>query len=126
MPNPDSSVHEPPATAVLHLFHGTDMVSAMDLLNNGLNRMKAASFNGGGKFWATAVPDDADLFAQANPAGGPPARFEFALPLDLLQSFIHAKPPLAYQHSASVIEFLPTSFTALNAALIGKNVHVFG
>lgn len=62
--------------ALIPLYHGTDVLSANDILLNGLDAAKAASYNGGGEFWASADIRVADWFARTNPSGGK-RRFSF-------------------------------------------------
>jgi hypothetical protein len=106
----------------LRLHHGTDEDSANDILNNGLDRAKAASQNVTGEFWATANPADADTFAQVNPAGGIPARYSFDLPLSVLGALLSANPPQAYQHGTDWYEFLPGSYPTLNRHMAARQV----
>jgi hypothetical protein len=100
--------------AVLCLHHGTDLDSANDLLANGLDSAKAAAYNVSGEFWATTNPQTANTFAQVNPAGGPPARFDFDIPVDVLQTLLAETPPVAYPHGTDWFEFLPACFADIN------------
>lgn len=102
------------------LYHGTDMRSANDIAALGLDQAKAAKYNGSGEFWATTDPDEADLFAQVNPANGVPARLEFELPLAVLQNLLVAGT--VYIHSNAAHEFLPRSFAVLNGHMSDKQV----
>jgi hypothetical protein len=108
-PEPDGG-----APGVVRLCHGTDLASANDIANHGLDQQQAAACNGSGEFWATTDPDAADWFAQANPNSPPAARLEFDLPDGVLQALLGSLPPAAYQHGADNYEFLPASFPALN------------
>src|SRR5215207_2636302 len=104
-------------SAVLRLHHGTDEASANALLLHGVDQTQAAAFNLSGEFWATTSSADADAFAQVNPAGGPPARLSFDIPLWALQALLSSSPPRAYQHTTSGVdwyEFLPSGFPLLN------------
>ena len=109
-------------SAVLRLHHGTDLASANDLLNNGVDAGKAAAFNVSGEFWTTTDVAVADTFAQVNPAGGTPARLEFDLPMPVLTALLPTTPPQAYQHGSDAYEFLPTAFASLNAHLANRQV----
>src|SRR5438067_11830302 len=94
----------------VRFHHGTDAGSANDILSAGLDAIKAAGYNGSGEFWATADHALAEVFAQVNPAGGPPACFEFDLPRAVLQSLLTQLPVVVYQHGSDTWEFLPGSF----------------
>jgi hypothetical protein len=90
--------NQPPAAESLlagfiRLHHGTDLLSATDILNNGLSRVQAANRNVTGEFWAATDPADAETFAQVNPAGGIPARFTFDLEETVLAGLLAAAPP---------------------------------
>src|SRR5260370_3337196 len=98
----------------IRLHHGTDLASANDIMNNGLDQARAAAFNASGEFWATTDLATANTFAQVNPANGAPARFDFNLPPQVLAAFLGASPPRAYQHGSDVYEFLPAAFPMLN------------
>lgn len=107
----------------LRLYHGTDVASARDLVLNGVDATHAAVYNGSGEFWACTVRADADIFAQVNPAGGPPARFEFDLPEQVLQGLLNEYPTVVYQHGATVYECLPSSFAVLNLHMMNRQAH---
>ena len=98
----------------IRLFHGTDLASASDIIANGLNVQKASQFNGSGEFWATTDREYADVFAQANPAGGTPARLEFEVPQSVLSALMNAKPPELFQDGRDSYEFTPASIPTLN------------
>ena len=110
------------APGVIRLHHGTDEQSAIDILNHGLSRANAAAHNVTGEFWATTEDADAETFAQANPAGGTPARYSFDLPLDLLDELLNSQPPRAYQHGPDWFEFLPSSYAELNQHMTNREV----
>lgn len=63
-----------------HLFHGTDIESANNIVENGLSRSAARSLGGDGTFYTTTDRGTAELFAQANAAGGEPAVVGIHLP----------------------------------------------
>jgi hypothetical protein len=102
----------PPPTGFVRLYHGTDLASALDIVNNGVNRAKAAGWNASGEFWATVKPDDADLFALTAP--GTPARVEFDFPEAVLALMADDSPPRAVWQDDQNVEFLPASFGELN------------
>jgi hypothetical protein len=55
------------------LFHGTDVESAQDIVQNGLNHGAADQFGGDGLFYTSTDRANAEAFAKGNPAGGEPA-----------------------------------------------------
>lgn len=112
----------PSAEEPVRLHHGTDVASATDILNGGLDPAKAAAFNVSGEFWATTDVAGADTFAQVNPAAGVPARFDFNLPRRVLAALLSSVPPMAYQHGADNYEFLPASFPDLNRYMANRLV----
>jgi hypothetical protein len=107
---------------LIRLHHGTDITSAEEVQDRGLDATAARAFGGGGEFWATTDLATADLFAQANPAGGPPARLDFALPAHVLMALLSANPPLAYQHGDDTYEFCPDSYPTLNQSMTNRQV----
>src|SRR5262245_57824700 len=111
---------ESPVT--LRLYHGTDTASANDLLSTGLDSTKAATYNVSGAFWATTDPGAADTFARVNPAGGPPARFDFDIPVSVLQAILAQRPRVAYPHGVDVFEFLPSCFPEMNQHMTNQQV----
>jgi hypothetical protein len=116
---------EEPSEPTIRLHHGTDEDSANDLLLHGVQQAPAALFNVSGEFWATSSAADAETFAQANPAGGVPARFSFDLPLWVLQALLNVTLPRAYQTTDSGVdwyEFLPSSFPLLNQHMANRQV----
>ena len=102
------------------LYHGTDMQSARDIMLHGLDQASAAKYNGSGEFWATTDPDEADLFAQVNPACGAPARFEFEIPAAILQNLLAVGA--LFIHSTTTHEFLPMGFAELNVHMSNRQV----
>jgi hypothetical protein len=112
----------PPAPDHIRLHHGSDVVSANNILNNGLSLALALQAGGTGEFWATIHAADADTFAQVNPAGGVPARYSFDLPRRVLAALLASVPPRAYQHGADWYEFLPGSYALLNQHMTARQV----
>src|SRR5262245_65774885 len=88
----------------VHLYHGTDLDSANQILALGLVAALAARYNGGGEFWVTTNPGTADYFANSNPAGGQPVRLEFDLSEQALQWLLSQDPPVATQHNVEDID----------------------
>jgi hypothetical protein len=80
--------------------------------------------NGGGEFWATTDPRIAELFAQVNPAAGPPAIVAFDLPEIALRQMTSARPPAVQDYPPDAYEFLPASFPPLNAVAVNRQVSV--
>jgi hypothetical protein len=108
------------STVILH--HGTDEASANSLLAHGVSAALAARYNAQGEFWASTSVAHADIFAQTNPAGGPPARFEFELPEDVLHRLLNDRPIVVNFLAPCHYEFLPGSFEILNQCIINKRV----
>jgi hypothetical protein len=106
----------------IRLYHGTDLASAEEIRDHGLDAAAARAFGGGGEFWATTDRATADLFAQANPAGGPPARLDFVVTAHVLRALLSANPPLVYQHGDDTYEFCPGSYPTLNQAMANRQV----
>ena len=113
---------EDSAAGLIRLHHGTDLLSATDILNNGLSRARAASQNVTGEFWATTDAADADTFAQVNPAGGIPSRYSFDVEEAVLAGLLAANPPRANQHGPDWYEFLPASYPLLNQHMVNRQV----
>jgi hypothetical protein len=110
------------AAGFIRFHHGTDLLSARDLMNNGLSRAQAASWNVSGEFWATTDVQDADTFAQVNPAGATPARYSFDLEATVLAALLGAHPSQAYRHGPDWFEFLPASFPVVNQHAVNRQV----
>src|SRR5437763_828508 len=102
-PEPSQPANKP--QGFVRLCHGTDLGSASDMSSTGLDPAKAAVFNATGEFWATTDRALADMFAQVNPAGGTPARFDFDVPAHVLGTLLGSNPPRAYQHGNDTYEF---------------------
>jgi hypothetical protein len=86
------SAHQP------RFHHGTDLTSANDLLQNGVNQQHAAAWNGSGEFWATSDHHRAHWFALSHPSSPPAACFEFDLPESVLVMILQMNPPGGIQH----------------------------
>jgi hypothetical protein len=71
------------------LFHGTDLASATDIVNNGLNFAEAVARGGGDVFWATSEQGVANVFANANAAvaEGEPAVVSTSIPQSLINAW---------------------------------------
>jgi hypothetical protein len=95
----------------LTLFHGTDALSAANIVAKGLNVSRAAEVGGGDIFWTTTVLKDAKIFAGVNPAMGVPATVQMQLSAPLVQS-LQAKGYLEIQ--GSVHKFSAEAWKILN------------
>jgi hypothetical protein len=112
-----ASAQQPEGVApeqLIRFHHGTDLASANDLLQNGVNQQHAAAWNGTGEFWATTDHRRAEWFALSHPNSPPAACFEFDLPESALTAILHLKPPAARRHGTDDYEFLPASHALLN------------
>src|SRR6266849_4911037 len=106
----------------LTLYHGTAKASADDILKYGLDASKARRYNAGGEFWATTDQLTAEIFAQANPAGGTPAYLVFEVEDTVLKLLLAQNPVVSEFYSPNAYQFLPSSFDFLNRAMIKKHV----
>src|SRR5258707_1146961 len=84
--------------AIIHFHHGTDEISANDLLQNGVSSQQASVWNGSGEFWATVDHRRAEWFALSHPNSPPAACFEFELPESELLAILQTNPPGAIRH----------------------------
>jgi hypothetical protein len=107
---------------LIRFHHGTDLASAHQILAHGLDAAMAANYNSSGEFWATTDPIIADWFALTNPANGPPARLEFALPEQTVQDLLAQNPAVVHRHSPQTYEFLPASFGVVNQRMTNQQV----
>ncbi|HEV2949984.1 MAG TPA: hypothetical protein VGX70_21585 [Gemmataceae bacterium] len=109
------SAHQPEEeTSLIRFHHGTDLTSANDLLQNGVNQQHAAAWNGSGEFWATSDHHRAHWFALSHPSSPPAACFEFDLPESVLVMILQMNPPGGIQHGPNDFEFLLASHALLN------------
>src|SRR5437762_2038465 len=107
---------------LVRLHHGTNLTSANELLQNGVDQKRAAASNGSGEFWVTVNHENAEWFARSNPASPPAACFEFDLEDQVIQSCLLMTPPGVVKHPGGDLEFLPSSFQLLNAAMSNRQV----
>jgi hypothetical protein len=107
---------------VIRLYHGTDLASANDLLQNGVSQSRAAAWNGSGEFWATSDRGRAELFALSHPDSPPAACFEFDLAEPVLTAMVRTSPPTVIRHGDGDYEFLPASFAVLNQNMANRQV----
>jgi hypothetical protein len=107
---------------VVCLYHGTDIASAEEIRDYGVDAGGAAAFNVSGEFWASINRTTADIFAQVNPAAGVPARLDFDLPEWILTILMPAHPPGVYRHGTEEFEFLPSSYPLLNQHMTNRRV----
>jgi len=109
--------------STITLYHGTDVDGARDLLTTGVLASSAARYNVSGEFWASTSSMVADFFAASNPAGGPPARFEFEVDETVLQDLIARQLVICHlQPDWTDYEFLPGCFGTLNSQMGNKRV----
>jgi hypothetical protein len=104
------------------LYHGTDLLSADDLLQHGVDAPHAAAWSGSGEFWATTDPGRADWFARSHPNSPPGARFEFDRPELAFRAILALHPPGAQQHAPNDYEFFPPCYSLLNQYLLNPQV----
>jgi hypothetical protein len=75
------------------LFHGTDAISAADIVQGGINQTEASMTGGGDVFWTTTSQGDATIYAEVSPGvlnGGSPAVVGITLPQGGLQAAIES------------------------------------
>jgi hypothetical protein len=106
----------------VRLHHGTDLASAEDIRDHGLDEAAARDWNVMGEFWTTTDQDMANWYARVNPAEETPARLDFDLPYDVLLALLGEYPVVAYQDGTDVFVFLPGSYQALNRHMANKQV----
>jgi hypothetical protein len=119
------SAHQPEdetSQRSVRFHHGTDQTSANDLLQNSVNQLHAAAWNGSGEFWATNDRHRAEWFARSHPGSPPAACFEFDLPESVLLVILQMNPPGAIHHGPNDYEFLPASHALLNQHMTTKQV----
>jgi hypothetical protein len=75
-----------------------------------------------GEFWATTDQRAADWWARSSPNSPPAARFEFDLPVQVLQALLAATPAAVLNHRPYDYEFLPASFAQLNRHMHNQHV----
>lgn len=109
---------------ILRLFHGTDIQSANDILQHGVDEAKAAAWNGSGEFWATSDVNGARWYAISNPASPPAACIGFDLPWAILQALLTQVPVVVICHGEHDYEFLPECFAELNRSMSNCQVVV--
>ena len=107
-----SSAHTP---ANVRLYHGTDIISATDILQNGLNEQQAIIAGGDGHFWATTDAAYCNWYAK-------PARLEFDLPHAVLQDLLSKPFMVDHVEPGDNYDFYPASFSILNAEMTNKHV----
>jgi hypothetical protein len=93
------------------LFHGTDVASAKDIVEKGLDIARATELGGGDVFWATADRSVAEVFAGANPVGGAPAVVSVTLPESTVTA-LQSAGTLTIE--GNVYQFLPKAWSVLS------------
>lgn len=105
----------------VRLYHGTDAISAEDIVRNGLNRTSSGVFNSAGEFWASPSNKYAYWFAKTNPREiDDIAIVSFELPKKVLSYIIKSR--MAVKHSPVELEFLPQSFELINSNMGNQRV----
>jgi hypothetical protein len=117
-----ASLPEEGQANVVRLHHGADLGCANDLDQHGVDRQRAAAWNGSGEFWATIDHARATWFAYSHPNSPPAACFEFDLPAHVLQALLTINPPGAVRHGQTDYEFLPAGFALLNQFMANRQV----
>lgn len=87
------------------LFHGTDINSAFDIAENGINTQADS-------FYMTSSQEDAQMYAENNPAGGDPAMVSTTVP-DSVLTDLQSAGNLEINDSG-VYRFLPGAWSVLN------------
>jgi hypothetical protein len=110
-------VGQPPISDELNgfttLYHGTDIGSATDILENGLNMSKAAELGGGDALWTTTSSSDAGWFAASNHVGGDPAVLQITVPNATIND-LSGSGMLSVE--GSVYRFQPGAMNILNGS----------
>jgi RHS repeat-associated protein len=70
------------------LYHGTDIGSAMNILQSGFDMEQARLIGGGDFLWTTTSPTEASFFALANPIGGDPALLGITVPNPVIDNLV--------------------------------------
>jgi hypothetical protein len=109
--------------SAITLYHGSDLASANDILNHGLDASKARRYNGSGEFWSTTDQFAAEVFARVNPAAGAPACLVYEVDEDDLRMLLAQKPVVAEFYAPDAYQFFPSCFDFLNRTMIQKRVH---
>jgi hypothetical protein len=105
----------------IRLYHGTDAISAGDIVKNGLNRTSSGVFNSAGEFWASPSNKYAYWFAKTNPREiDDIAIVSFELPKRVLSQILKSR--MAIKHSPVELEFLPQSFELINSNMANANI----
>jgi hypothetical protein len=120
----EPGVANPSAAPIVSIkfHHGTDLSSANDLFQNGINQSRAAAWNGSGEFWATVDHLRAVWFANSNPGSPPAACFEFEISQGVFQMILAMRPLVVELHAVGEFEFLPASFPLLNQHMCNKQI----
>lgn len=103
---------------VTTLYHGTDLASAEKIVASGINRNAARGLGGGDIFWSTANREVANIFAQANPAGGVPAVVAQQIPTAALEGLI-VQGAIAVDETGA---YMVSNWKAFSAAVISRAI----
>jgi hypothetical protein len=110
--NGPATTQTPDRRDPLLVYHGTDANSANDIMKNGLNVRRAMDFGGGDIFWTTTNLAHAQLYAEANPAGGVPAILQLTIPRESADSLIRQGTLVI---EGTTYKFLRPSWSQVNA-----------
>jgi hypothetical protein len=99
--------------SALTLYHGTDLGSASDILENGFDMSKAAELGGGDALWTSTSSSDAGWFAEANPSGGAPATVQITVPQSAIDN-LSSQGLLSIE--GPVYRFEPAAVNVLNSS----------
>ena len=105
---------------------GTDLASALDIIQNGLNAEKSRELGGDGSFWAAPVAqiESARLFAMANPALSPQcALVKMVVPSERLDDLL--RNGLLEILDGQFYRFAPDSFDTLNEKAVFELMESF-
>ena len=112
---------------MVEFITGTDLVSALDIVQNGLNAERARELGGDGSFWAVPVAqiELARLFALANPAlHSHCALVKMTIPSGTLDDLLK-NDGLERILEGEFYRFVPSSFDTLNEKAIFELVENF-
>jgi hypothetical protein len=111
--------------AQVRLCHGTDMNSAMDIRDNGLDEQRALATGQGNaaEFHATTDVLDANFYAGNSGVqrGAAAARLEFTLGSDIIQDLLSRGLAFHIDGGTRYV-FYAGSFGVLNASMMNKTV----
>jgi hypothetical protein len=114
--------------AYVRLYHGTDLASANDILQNGLDAQRAIAtggpgYAGQGEFYAITTYSEAEKVAKLCGRGPDFAVLAFDLPDTVIQDLLSRWPgAAAHIDGSDLYVFYPTSYAVLNANMTNKQL----